>query len=250
MNEVLAETNPSLFSTHIQRKRIATLSYVKFAIVNDLFNPYPAKADCDIPDTSPQISDTLPFQPISSESGLRPSACCAACIVFALFNPYPAKADCDQLHKGRRLPLCSFQPISSESGLRPATFVSCKHLGELFNPYPAKADCDGEIITFQNDSTNAFQPISSESGLRLSVFGESSVNVAAILPFQPISSESGLRQNSTSSYISSHHFSTHIQRKRIATLPVNVGAHPRASFQPISSESGLRPGKVVWLFRM
>ena len=60
------------FSTHIQRKRIATVCEGRLLpLFVWIFNPYPAKADCDrIPDRNGYIR-------------------------LLIFNPYPAKADCD-----------------------------------------------------------------------------------------------------------------------------------------------------------
>ncbi len=131
----------------------------------------------------------------------------------------------------------AFQPISSESGLRLE-------------------------ILFGSKSFDAFQPISSESGLR-----QSTKTYPTILTwtFQPISSESGLRQCGLKWGLVDTSFSTHIQRKRIATnmkrtpsvtLKLLFNPYPAkadcdkfpiypllvvSSFQPISSESGLRP---------
>ncbi len=155
------------FSTHIQRKRIATCwrFFISF--------------------------DSITFQPISSESGLRPRAGAG----FGLLG-------------------LAFQPISSESGLRQpiniwfqillfhfSTHIQRKRIATctpfsrsagwtLFNPYPAKADCDN-ISGSLSGITGAFQPISSESGLRLQ---RGRVARSALFAFQPISSESGLRQ--------------------------------------------------------
>ncbi len=60
----------------------------------------------------------------------------------------------------------------------------------------------------------AFQPISSESGLRPN---STPLSPLACIAFQPISSESGLRQEKGSYDLLDVLFSTHIQRKRIAT---------------------------------
>ncbi len=134
-----------------------------------LFNPYPAKADCDYstlfpcfyrPSSfqpissesglrlSPQFDPTckVSFQPISSESGLRRKVQGLGAALRQLFNPYPAKADCDMLQALLGRCCRSFQPISSESGLRlRQTECPCRS-NPLFNPYPAKADCDYHLL--------------------------------------------------------------------------------------------------------
>ncbi len=86
-----------LFSTHIQRKRIATVRVTLCAFQRRLFNPYPAKADCDSSTIYSSTSLNQTFQPISSESGLRHSLRHLVLLYRALFNPYPAKADCDSI---------------------------------------------------------------------------------------------------------------------------------------------------------
>ncbi len=96
---LLLEQWKFVFSTHIQRKRIATILYIEVIILKHT------------------------FQPISSESGLR--------------------------HKLMHFLGCfthSFQPISSESGLRRLLHLHWQRQERLFNPYPAKADCDIQTL--------------------------------------------------------------------------------------------------------
>ncbi len=199
-----------------------------------LFNPYPAKADCDY---SPRcLHDTkVAFQPISSESGLRLGIRSSRPALSAFSTHIQRKRIATINARPMRIGWRTFQPISSESGLRRyvtfASSYSCcfsTHIqrkriatpkpnfsiadGILFNPYPAKADCD-ELYYFTG--------------------------------------------------FCSFNFSTHIQRKRIATHPpfsrcyqcrlfnpypakADCDRDKKArwgsieSFQPISSESGLR----------
>ncbi len=180
-----------------------------------LFNPYPAKADCDITANNRRF------------------------LIKKLFNPYPAKADCDKFNY-----FCleyernTFQPISSESGLRQqdecnknygyyfSTHIQRKriatqqriilhlHILLLFNPYPAKADCDTTAACLVG-SRLAFQPISSESGLRLQRSCGVAVSTSLFNPY-PAKADCDWVAQSSGSFIS--YFSTHIQRKRIATM--------------------------------
>ena len=163
------------------------------------------------------FSGLFSFQPISSESGLRPETLtCLKRLIF-ISNPYPAKADCDSTNKYTTIFFHNhFQPISSESGLRQGSLITLEYyriefpthiqrkriatrLGragygqktDISNPYPAKADCDPSVGTAVQFWITDFQPISSESGLRLV---EIKTKSDAPANFQPISSESGLRQ--------------------------------------------------------
>ncbi len=203
---------------------------------NALFNPYPAKADCD---KSIQVRQYLGD---------------------LLFNPYPAKADCDRLwqspisihctfstHIQRkriatlfyfylRINGLSFQPISSESGLRPPNLNQSDLRLSLFNPYPAKADCDRDLPLGFHRRSNFSTHIQRKriatiiklfmrlyTGFSTHIqrkriatgYLESSKNLR--LTFQPISSESGLRLHYLVRLLNARYFSTHIQRKRIAT---------------------------------
>ncbi len=182
------------FSTHIQRKRIAT-QHFQF-----------------------QWQTVQPtFQPISSESGLRHISTSMWFIIWCfLFNPYPAKADCDGLLccLFELFSRCLFNPYPAKAdcdGLPMSFFfyVFC-----LFNPYPAKADCD-TINTSWSDKMGGFSTHIQRKRI-------ATVLKATKLSFVWV-------------------FSTHIQRKRIATFICKHHAlFTTPAFQPISSESGLR----------
>ncbi len=94
-----------------------------------------------------RIRNFTPFQPISSESGLRPAYILPSLMSSALFNPYPAKADCDISTKAGRF-ACSalFNPYPAKADCDSVLIRGNFFLFVLFNPYPAKADCDSSTL--------------------------------------------------------------------------------------------------------
>ncbi len=157
------------FSTHIQRKRIATIFPTSARCSLYLFNPYPAKADCDV-------------SPLA---------------LYKRYFGFSTHIQRKRIATGNKYNVVAQNP--------------------LFNPYPAKADCDSAIEPKPKPKTT-FQPISSESGLR---------------PYLPLCH-----------VVPRYNFSTHIQRKRIATNQFRKCGESHFAFQPISSESGLRPAST------
>ncbi len=183
-----------------------------------LFNPYPAKADCDIV-LMVLGNFRLPFQPISSESGLRQGNKCQHIITSQTFQPISSESGLRRVWGySRNIVPASFQPISSESGLRPSSSTSCLSSNPLFNPYPAKADCD-----FKHNVRNNQKPFFSThiQRKRIATYLFFTTNNFTS-PFQPISSESGLRPKKLLGSYPSSSFSTHIQRKRIATIVLRI----------------------------
>ncbi len=155
-----------------------------------LFNPYPAKADCDLSIGRDGLVSAT-FQPISSESGLRRVKQCRFDRCQLPFQPISSESGLRQcFYLTTRISKITFQPISSESGLRPDPSTSVAVIVILFNPYPAKADCD--IASNPTDSSWVlFNPY-------------------------PAKADCDRFSNSCARWIK--YFSTHIQRKRIATL--------------------------------
>ncbi len=155
------------FSTHIQRKRIATNYIILFKNWIKLFNPYPAKADCD---TSAPTAD-LKF--------------------LILFNPYPAKADCDRTTMGDEKSMSCFSTHIQRKRIATESCQSCAAMQK------------------------AFQPISSESGLRQPTASSRYAGMSFSTHIQRKRIATTVHHNAKAS---SRLFSTHIQRKRIATL--------------------------------
>ncbi len=154
-----------------------------------LFNPYPAKADCDAR---------------RRQWYNKPKS---------LFNPYPAKADCDgQPHRRFSLHIPLFNPYPAKADCD----NGCENVSgcgkTLFNPYPAKADCD-KTKSFPHSLLFTFQPISSESGLRPINYWYSWAKLCLFNPY-PAKADCDVYGKT---FVSVHNFSTHIQRKRIAT---------------------------------
>ncbi len=192
MNLSIPEVN-STFSTHIQRKRIATGKFYYFKAVVGDFSTHIQRKRIATGSALFCCVELLTFQPISSESGLRPSK------------------------QTNRVPkIFTFQPISSESGLRQSsskfpTFSACgfsTHIQRkrIATSYPVK------WWTRQGYFSTHIQ--------RKRIATEFYMPAPLLMQaFQPISSESGLRLLQPMRLARSWScFSTHIQRKRIATL--------------------------------
>ncbi len=116
--QATAKTLTTAFSTHIQRKRIATRRSGICKLPIRTFQPISSESGLRLRLGIYRRGKNLAFQPISSESGLRRASLMKTSSGTGLFNPYPAKADCDRPITFRAMASSPFQPISSESGLR------------------------------------------------------------------------------------------------------------------------------------
>ncbi len=138
-----------LFSTHIQRKRIATTMYGLHIFSISSFQPISSESGLRHPHIQSNLCFLSSFQPISSESGLRPCPSGSRMIGYSLFNPYPAKADCDLCILQRSVFTNLFSCFSTHIQRKRIATIRTIFLDILrvflFNPYPAKADCDGRL---------------------------------------------------------------------------------------------------------